>query len=291
MKIYHSATLALYDMVVDVTGSGKLNDARGMPNRELTSKNFVLADPRNRIVDIPSRPIRNDYNAASVCYNIAQRNDVNSISKWNPNGKKISDDGVVFYGANYGQRWADYLEEAIYLLSNDPDSRRAFVPVWRPEDSVNEDDPDWYYRNYSRNGKDVPCTVGFGLRIIDGCLVMQTIMRSQSVIGVMCYDVFLFTALQELIANELKVPLGWYEHHMMSAHVYEREVDIVKQIIGAGQPEEPDSMAPLRYDYSSAKIIYPMAYNAISGGVIEDVTDEMYSDPIISMLASSTIGV
>ena len=279
MKIYDSATLAFFDVVAEVYSSGRRNMARGMTNIESTSKTFVLSDPRNRVIDLPSRPIRHAYNAASVCYNMALRDDVASICRWNPNGNRISDDGTTFYGANYGQRWDSYVEEAMYILSKDPDSRRAFVPIWAPKDLVDDSN------KYSREGKDVPCTIGFALRIIDGALVMQTIMRSQSIVGVMCYDVFLFTALQEMIAKEMNLQLGWYEHHMMSAHIYDRELDIVENVLAEGQPKEPMPMPPLRYSYSAAKSIYPLAYNAMLNDGVDELTDEMMSDPIIRMLS------
>jgi hypothetical protein len=118
-------------------------------------------------------------------------------------------------------------------------------------------------------------------------------MRSQSVVGVLCYDIYLLTALQELIANELGIPLGWYEHHMMSAHFYNREGDLkfVKAMLDAGEPTEPMPMKPIEYDLSTAKVIYPMAYNAVLNGTVEEFTEKMHSDPILSELGVSTLTV
>jgi hypothetical protein len=114
------------------------------------------------------------------------------------------------------------------------------VPIYEPDDSFMDE-----------GTSNMPCAIGFGLRIISNRLVLQTVMRSQSLYGVFPYDVFLFTTLQELIANELGLELGWYEHFMLSAHVYQHELKAVKELEGV----KPSNavMAPICRGYFEAR--------------------------------------
>lgn len=265
MRRYETADDAVHQLASEIKLVGDEASPRGMTTRELTSVAFTIEDPRDRLVRC--RPIREGYAAASVAWNLAQRDDVASICEWNEHGRKISDDGVKFHGANYGQRWNGYLLEAVELLKLDPDTRRAWVPIWKPGDLVRLN-LDGCRTNYSRDGKDVPCTLGFGLRIRNSnVLDMQVIMRSQSVVGVMPYDVFLFTVLQELIANELGIHLGRYEHTMLSAHVYEREFAVVDDMVPPSDVNSP--MAPLRRTLSEARNTYPLVFDLIGHGGAE----------------------
>jgi hypothetical protein len=55
-------------------------------------------------------------------------------------------------------------------------------------------------------------------------------MRSQSAAFVQPYDVFLMTMLQELLANELNVGLGYYKHFCGSYHYFVDEEKMVDEI-------------------------------------------------------------
>jgi hypothetical protein len=66
-------------------------------------------------------------------------------------------------------------------------------------------------------------------------------MRSQSAAFVQPYDVFLMTMLQELMANELGVELGTYQHICNSYHYFTNEEEMVDNIINSVDytPEMP----------------------------------------------------
>jgi thymidylate synthase len=278
---YQSADEAFVSLTRQCIETGISSAPRGMGTLEMTSQAFSIEDPRDRI--IKARAIRAGYSAASVAWNLAERDDVSSICTWNENGRKISDDGDTFYGANYGVRMMPYLEEAMYLLKKDPSTRRAFVPIWTPEDMMNPNAHDSSSAMYSRSGKDVPCTIGFGLRILEGKLVMQVVMRSQALFGVMPYDIFLFTVLQELIANEMKLPLGWYEHHMMSAHIYEREMDAAKEAAHR-KPWKGSPQDPIPYTLNEARNEYPRAFDLAMKDELKIDNSRRLEDPLIKMM-------
>ena len=71
-------------------------------------------------------------------------------------------------------------------------------------------------------------------------------MRSQSAALVLPYDIFAFTFLQELVANELHIPLGEYWHICTSYHYYEDEEPLIKSILNA--PREPLIRTPVMPD-------------------------------------------
>lgn len=217
---YTSADLMLRGAMRDVFEHGTVVSPRGHETIEVLSWSGTLLYPRARLVRNPARDIRVGYAAANVAWNLCKRDDVESICWWNPNGRYISDNGRRFHGANYGQRWDDSLKEAMWLLVADPDTRRAWVPIWRPEDISDHRDP-MEPTFYSRDGKDVPCTLGFSLRRREERLDMQVVMRSQS-LTILPYDLFLFAAMQELIANTMEIQLGELHWHCNSLHAYFR---------------------------------------------------------------------
>ena len=228
-------------LLANAVGNGIERGPRGMQSIEIGPMGFRLTNPRARLTNV--RNIRKPYSAASVAWNLGKRSDVESICFFNPNGRMISDDGMTFHGANYGWRMMDSIWHAIQLLVHDRDTRRAWVQIWDPRTEYGENtyvDGD-ETNMYSIDGKDVPCTIGFLLKIRTNyagsdVLDMHVVMRSQSVWGVMPYDVFLFTVLQELIANELGVELGEYMHEMLSCHVYGRELEQIKEALFDPKP-------------------------------------------------------
>src|SRR4051812_47707976 len=90
--------------LTDCLATGDAISPRGMECKEINNYIAKLTDPRARLLKNDARRLREGYAAASVCWNLGERNDVDTICWWNPNGKMISDDGTTFYGANYGQR-------------------------------------------------------------------------------------------------------------------------------------------------------------------------------------------
>ena len=222
MRVAECADFFMQYMLEDVKGQGQATDPRGNGTLEVLGWQGMLNNPRARLQRNPIRDLRNGYAAASVAWNLAERNDP-SILYWNPNGKWILENDE-FYGANYGQRLLPYLHEAMYILTADPSSRRAWVPIWTPQDLIDLEGRGMY----SRDGKDVPCTLGFGLRLTSGMngpnskLDFHVVMRSQS-IGVAPYDLFFFTVLQELVANTMDKDLGRTFWSCNSLHYYDNE--------------------------------------------------------------------
>jgi thymidylate synthase len=158
---------------------------------------------------------------------MAQSNDADFISYYNPKGPMFSDDGKILRGA-YGKRIFDFdgvnqYHQCIKELKTDPDSRRAIIHIHMAQH-------DW------TGSIDTPCTSDFQLLIRDNKLHMLNHMRSQSSAMVMPYDVFLMTMIQEFMARELDVELGEFHHYSGSLHYYLEEENFVDSILTEIRP-------------------------------------------------------
>jgi hypothetical protein len=146
------------------------------------------------------------------------------------------------YG-NYGARMSnsDQLAWVFSELKDNPDTRRAVVTMWDPSMDV------------PPSHMDHPCTIGIIFRVRDGYLNMTVTMRSQDLILGHGPDIIQFGMLQQTFATALELECGTYTHHMISCHIYERdipqacrflnELDVTQ--IRAKYHDEPQTIAPL----------------------------------------------
>ena len=107
------------------------------------------------------------------------------------------------------------LEYAINKLKENKNTRRAYISVWNPcqDTKTNE----------------IPCLVGIHFQIINGNLIMQTIMRSQDLLLAFPSNLLAFSRLGEKIANEVGLPFKRLIHYVMNLHIYvERDKDYVE---------------------------------------------------------------
>jgi thymidylate synthase len=276
-----------------VLRTGSSSSPRGKMTMDITMLSFVIRNPRMRICASRDN-MRMGYPAALLAWNLGQRNDVAGLLPWNPNAAHFSDDDETVQGENYGRRMWPSLQGALHVLKKDKFSRRAWVSVWKPGREYGEAVHDVHAEAEVREqdellgqmpvmkSSNVPCCIGFGLRIVENKLVMQTVMRSQSVWGVFPYDVFLFTTLQELIANELDVKLGWYEHVTLSAHCYDYEVKWIRAALEK-QPTKVE-MKPIDKALTQAAVDWPELLRACNGESDPSMADVPHKDPIEQLI-------
>ncbi len=93
----------------------------------------------------------------------------------------------------------------------------------------------------TRGHKDVPCALGYRFYVRDALLQMHTTMRSQDLWRGLCYDIFVATILQELMAGWLDVGVGDYHHHVDSLHLY---LDDVPRAARLPECVEPGATMP-----------------------------------------------
>lgn len=209
--------------------SSKPRDQRTL---EVLNGNFVLTNPRARIITSPTRKVNYGFAAGEFVWYWTGRQDLEYIERYNSRLKLFSDDGLNLNSA-YGRRmfgvqrrdprWYGQYYTAIRKLTADPDSRQAVIKILQTED-------------LERNTKDVPCTCTLQFFIRNDKLYMHAHMRSNDIFWGLPYDVFSFTMFQECMAMDLshaldrEIGLGEYYHTAGSLHIYERHFQDAQQI-------------------------------------------------------------
>ena len=113
----------------------------------------------------------------------------------------------------YGERLHGAMEAMKEALSTSPDSRRAFWPIFRPEDSLRAAAP-----------TRIPCSLGYQALIRDTRqgprLVLYYLQRSADFDTFFLTDIFLAHRFQMSLAEELNVLPGQFLHTIISLHSF-----------------------------------------------------------------------
>ena len=231
--VFENFTQAYYALVDATYNAHDYETApRGMKIRENLFTSFVITNPRDRLLFCPERNFPLDYVMAEILWYISANNETEWISNYSSFWKNISDDGVTANSA-YGARifvpheriggwkapvdWNQW-EYVKQELKADPDSRRAVIHIRTAQDSF-------------LAKKDVPCTLNLQFFIRDEKLHLVVQMRSNDLILGTALDVPAFTFMQEMMAMELGLDVGFYYHTSNSMHVYERHYQMCEDIL------------------------------------------------------------
>lgn len=188
--------------------------------KELSNVGIQLDNIHQNIVSI--RDISPSYLFGELLWYFTGRNSTEFISKFGSMWLRISDDGYTANSA-YGyimreKHGFNQIMKIIDLLKADPNSRRAVINLNVPNEHVIET-------------KDEPCTIALQFLIREGKLHCTCMMRSNDIYFGFPYDVAFFTELQKYIADALKVEYGTYTHFATSLHVYEKDMDKIREIV------------------------------------------------------------
>jgi thymidylate synthase len=146
------------------------------------------------------------------------------------NAYKIAELGKIWYNhmdsngnvnSNYGYQWsqANQLNTIIDKLKEKNNTRQAWITIYDGKQINNSTATNNGYKT------DTPCTLNVGFSIINNKLCMSVLMRSNDLWYGFCNDQFCFTNLQQLIAKELNLELGWYYHYAHNMHVYNNKLN------------------------------------------------------------------
>lgn len=157
------------------------------------------------------------------------------IEFYNPMARRFIDEetSVSTLRANWGERLfaSGEMSRVIKLLRESPNTRRAYVPVFRDEDIGYE----------SRN---LPCLAGIQFaKKSPYHLEAYVTMRAQAAIGVFPYDLFLLTMLHEYTAMRSLHHLGAYHHFAPLIGIREGEIPQIIDIAKKPFPNRRDGMS------------------------------------------------
>ena len=198
----------LVDVLID---EGEVVSPRGVVTHEI--RDFVLTFEDARMCTFPAgigRGVSHKVLAAEMMQWIAGVSDLAQLKSVAAAFSRFTDDGNTLYGA-YGPRTFRGMGRAIDLLSADPFSRQATVPIWRATEVVST--------------ADLPCTVSWSFLIRRNKLHMSTYMRSNDVWTGVAYDVPIMARIATGVAWALGVEVGSYTHHAQSMHIYHSDVE------------------------------------------------------------------
>jgi len=127
-------------------------------------------------------------------------------------------------------------ENVVRLLRVDPESRRAVVSLYSAIDLAQ-----------AGTTNDVPCTCTLHFLRRENAINLISYTRSNDIILGFCYDIFIFTMLQELLAYTLGCDVGWYQHMVGSLHLYGKHEVLADEILAEGFKTGTRLMPPLSH--------------------------------------------
>lgn len=199
--------------------------------REVGSILVEVLHPERGAVFNDDRINRIDYDYAEKFWEfmIAGGTDAEQAFKEYPNVAKFlakpkTDSLPANFNTFYGPRIAAQMPALIKELKEKENSRRVVFQILQEQDQVLLD---------ADETLEYPCTDSVTFYIRDGHLYAHTHMRSQNCAVVMQLDFYLMQKFMQYIADECGVKMGTYAHSIVSAHVFERDLDYVKKFLGA----------------------------------------------------------
>lgn len=119
----------------------------------------------------------------------------------------------------YGERLrrSKQLDRIIELLKTDPNTRRAYMPIFQPCD------------NFTENEK--PCWASLQFIIRNGRLDAIDYFRSNECCIAIPSDMYGAYKLLEYVAEKVGVMHGWIYHYIACAHLRESDYDVIKLFI------------------------------------------------------------
>jgi thymidylate synthase len=194
------------------------NAPRGFTSRELLGVSYRLTQPRERIVRVPRRRFNIVFSFAETLWYLSGSNSLDFIRFYAPSMGSYSADGTTLRGTAYGPRifsfggaGFDQWDSVVRTLADDPDSKRALIQIFAPEELL------------VSGNIDVACTIGLQYVVREGCLHAVSFMRANDAYRGTVSDVFSFTLMQEILAHQLGLRMGSYTHMAGSYHLYEAD--------------------------------------------------------------------
>jgi len=239
MKQYQTLNHLWWDTLKQIIKQGNELNSRVGNTKEILGFQATLLDPtKNILLEFPERKFSLSYACAEMLWYLSGTFKIDMIEAYAPSYKNFAEQGIA-YGA-YGGRWEknpgfayensiffhpngkNQLEALIHLLKEKPNTRQAIITMWDSGDLLHA---------IIGDHKDLPCTIALHFMIREKKLYLIATMRSNDAWLGLPYDVFCFTTLQRIIAEELNLELGSYIHQAGSEHIYENNFEKVNKIL------------------------------------------------------------
>lgn len=199
------------NLLEQITYRGALQNPRGKATQELLNVTLHVRQGLANVLVNPRRNINYRSMIAEWLWIHFGFFDVTSISQYIKKYREFTDDGTTLAGA-YGPHFTANYGRIISQLQEDPSTRQAVMPIWRP--------------GMMFPSKDVPCTISLQFLIRDKQLHTVVNMRSSDAWLGLPYDFFVFSQLANTVAIHVPAPhgIGSLTMHLGSSHLYEENL-------------------------------------------------------------------
>tara|TARA_B100000809_G_C14974568_1_gene472179 strand:+ start:240 stop:884 length:645 start_codon:yes stop_codon:yes gene_type:complete len=200
-----------FEYYYDVINDGDHNIVDG--TKVLYNTGFYLNNPMDNKVNTDFRKWNNTYAIREWDWYLSGNPNGEAIAKYAPIWKNHMDlEGNV--RSNYGWQWnrGSQLDRIIDKLHANKNTRQALLSIYDGKEIGT-----YQY--------DTPCTSSIHFQIVNDKLCMSVNMRSNDLWFGFCNDQFCFSMLQEMVAKELGIEIGWYYHFASNMHLYDRHLN------------------------------------------------------------------
>lgn len=211
MQTFNTFSEAYPSIIRDVLNNGKKAKPRGQEIVEICGYSFKILTLADSLPLQKGRKLNYRFGIIEGLCNVFGEYPEETVAKFN---SKILD----FPTPAYAPRISETIVEIYSLLQKDPDSRQAFISIFKNDDTLNISTP---------VGQTPPCTIGLQFLIRDKKLNMIATMRSNDALWGLAYDVNQFMMVQRALASLLGIKTGWYIHQAGSMHVYTQRMELI----------------------------------------------------------------
>lgn len=139
----------------------------------------------------------------------------NGVKYWRPDYERSGRTDETL-GPVYGKQWRDFngvdqLEQLVYSISTNPNSRRLMISAWNPADM-----PDMVLP---------PCHYGFQVYINNGVMDLVWQQRSADVFLGLPYDITMYGLLLEMLAKGAGLKAGQLIGQLGDCHLYNNHLE------------------------------------------------------------------
>lgn len=213
-KAYKNSTQAFEDLYDIIMQQGLTTN---VGTKAVYNVGFMIKNPLDRDITTPWRKWNKNYANREWNWYLSGVPSVEHIKKFAPIWDKMhGGDNIV--NSNYGYQWIrnEQLQKCIEQLKDNKNTRQAWLSIF---DGKEKDKYEF----------DTPCTIAIGFDVKANFpmhLNMTVIMRSNDLIYGFCNDQYCFSKLQELVAVELGLNVGYYYHFAHDMHIYEKHFNM-----------------------------------------------------------------
>lgn len=244
--------------------------------RELLNFSATLLNPRSRVsYSLDRRLVRSKF--AELAWYLTKDADkkyiipyIKAYSNEEAHSQKI----LGAYGPKiFGPRrktLPSQFNRVIEQISTRESTKQAYLAISESRD----------YKVITKPSSSPPCTIGLHFIVRDGFLHLTAYMRSNDAYIGLPHDLFSFTMLQEIVAILTQKKLGNYTHVCTSLHIYEPQIEKVRQYVEEGY-QEVIEMPPIKS--CSPEIFHEvsLAFNNSVSEFIPQNLDDYWNDFVL----------